>query len=120
VRPHLQRVLDHLTGTPAIVLGRNMDILAWNPLAAALITDFSQIPESQRNYLRLVFTHPTVRRLYPDWGSVVRLTVAFLRMADPIVRPPLIRPEWAGRRRPIHGRSISQTDSYVAKRGGLL
>lgn len=25
--------------------GGRMDILAWNPLAAALLTDFSQIPE---------------------------------------------------------------------------
>lgn len=80
VRPHLQRVLDHLTDTPAIILGRNMDILAWNPLAAALITDFSQIPESQRNYVRLAFTDPSMRRLYADWEGVARMTVAFLRM----------------------------------------
>jgi hypothetical protein len=31
-----------------------MDILAWNPLAASLVTDFSQIPVKKRNYIRLV------------------------------------------------------------------
>jgi len=79
VRPQLQRT-DQLTETPAIVLGRLMDILAWNPLAAALITDFSQIPEAQRNYVRLVFTDPAIRNLYADWETVARMCVALLRM----------------------------------------
>lgn len=80
VRPPLQRLLDSLTDTPALVLGRRMDILAWNPLAAALMMDFSQIPEEQRNAVRLVFTDPTFRELYVDWESAARTTVAFLRM----------------------------------------
>ena len=44
VQPQLQRVLDDLTATPAIVQGRRGDILAWNALAAALVTDFSRDP----------------------------------------------------------------------------
>lgn len=80
VRPPLRRLLDSLTDTPALVLGRRMDILAWNPLAAALMMDFSQIPEEQRNAVRLVFTDPTFRELYVDWESAARTTVAFLRM----------------------------------------
>lgn len=39
VQPSLQRLLDDLRYTPALVLGRRMDILAWNPLAAALSRD---------------------------------------------------------------------------------
>ncbi|MGW7752620.1 helix-turn-helix domain-containing protein [Streptomyces violaceusniger] len=80
VRPPLRRLLDSLTDTPALVLGRRMDILAWNPLAAALMMDFSQIPEEQRNAVRLVFADPTFRELYVDWESAARTTVAFLRM----------------------------------------
>ncbi|MER5527673.1 helix-turn-helix transcriptional regulator [Streptomyces sp. NPDC002677] len=80
VRPQMRRLLDNLVDTPALVLGRRMDILAWNPLAAALMTDFSQIPEKQRNSVRLVFTDPAMRKLYTDWEEVVRTTVAFLRM----------------------------------------
>jgi hypothetical protein len=45
VRPQLQQLLDQLTESPAIVQGRRLDILAWNPLAAALVTDFAAIPE---------------------------------------------------------------------------
>lgn len=70
VQPQLRRLLDDLTTTPAVVLGRRMDVLAWNPMATALITDFSRIPEKQRNLVRLVFLDPAVRALYPDWEGV--------------------------------------------------
>lgn len=80
VRPSMRRLLDNLTDIPALVLGRCMDILAWNPLAAALMTDFSQIPEEHRNSVRLVFTDPAMRDLYADWEDVARTNVAFLRM----------------------------------------
>ena len=80
VQPQLQRLLDDLSATPAVVMGRRMDILAWNSLAAALITDFSRIPEKSRNYVRLVFTDPAMRSLYADRDTVARTCVAQLRM----------------------------------------
>ncbi|MFI8348084.1 helix-turn-helix domain-containing protein [Streptomyces sp. NPDC085596] len=80
VRPQWQLLLDQLTESPAMVLGRYMDILAWNSLAAALITDFSAIPASQRNYVRLAFLDPAVRNLFDDWETTARTCVAFLRM----------------------------------------
>jgi transcriptional regulator with XRE-family HTH domain len=80
VQPQLRRLLDDLTSTPAVVLGRRMDILAWNALGAALVTDFSRIPEKQRNYVRLLFADSAMRRLYPEWEKVARTCVAQLRM----------------------------------------
>jgi transcriptional regulator with XRE-family HTH domain len=80
IHPQLQRLLDDLSVTPAIVMGRRMDILAWNPLAAALITDFAQVPEKKRNYIRLVFTDPAMRALYADWEFIAHTCVAQLRM----------------------------------------
>jgi transcriptional regulator with XRE-family HTH domain len=80
VQPQLRRVLDDLTATPAIVVGRRLDIIAWNPLATALITDFGAVPEKHRNYLRILFTDPAMRTLYADWKSVARTAVAQLRM----------------------------------------
>jgi hypothetical protein len=45
---------------PGLVLDAKYDVLAWNPLAAALITDFSALPPRERNLLRLrFFTSPT-------------------------------------------------------------
>ncbi|PGH51830.1 helix-turn-helix domain-containing protein [Streptomyces sp. Ru87] len=80
VQPLLRRLLDDLTNTPALVLGRCTDILAWNSLAAALFTDFALVPERGRNFVRLVFCDPAVRALYADWDHVARACVAQLRM----------------------------------------
>ncbi|MCD0451554.1 helix-turn-helix transcriptional regulator [Actinocorallia sp. API 0066] len=80
VQPQLRRLLDELTTTPALVLGRRMDILAWNPMAAALLTDFARIPERQRNYLWLLFTDPGMRALHGDWANIAHSAVAMLRM----------------------------------------
>ena len=80
VRTQLQRVLDDLTATPALVQGRRGDILAWNATAAALVTDFSRIPEKYRNYPRIQFTEPAMRTLYADWEAAAQSCVAQLRM----------------------------------------
>ncbi|MET7684297.1 helix-turn-helix transcriptional regulator [Streptomyces sp. NPDC005423] len=80
VQPQLRRVLDDLTFTPAIVQGRRVDILAWNALAAVLVTDFSRLPEKHRNYPRIIFTDPAMRGLHADWRTSARLAVAQLRM----------------------------------------
>lgn len=79
LQPSLRRLLDDLHFTPAIVLGRRMDILGWNQLAAALLTDFDAIPAGKRNYVRLVFTDPAMRSLYADWDTVAHTCVALLR-----------------------------------------
>lgn len=80
VQPQLQRVLDDLTATPAVVQGRRGDVLAWNALAAALVTEFSRLPEKHRNYPRIQFTDPAMRTLYADWESSAKISVAQLRM----------------------------------------
>ena len=79
VHPQLRRILDELTTTPALVLGRRLDILAWNPLAAALLTDFGEVPAGKRNYARLMFTDPAFRALCLDWRTNARTCVAHLR-----------------------------------------
>ncbi|AZZ51801.1 transcriptional regulator [Rathayibacter festucae DSM 15932] len=76
----VQRMLDDLSLTPAFVMGPRTEILAWNVLGAALITDFAAIPEQDRLFIRLLFTDPRMRELYADWFSVVDLAIAQLRM----------------------------------------
>ncbi|MFE2969792.1 helix-turn-helix domain-containing protein [Streptomyces sp. NPDC059340] len=85
-RPAMRRLLDQLTHTPALVLGKRLDILAWNPAAVALYTDFAAVPANRRNYLRLMFTDPAIRGMHQDWAHDARDAVAALRMeaaADP-------------------------------------
>ncbi|MHA7959700.1 helix-turn-helix domain-containing protein [Streptomyces sp. L500] len=86
LRPAMRRLLDQLAQTPALVLGKRLDVLAWNPAAIALYTDFAAIPAHRRNYIRLLFTDPVIRQLHQNWSHDAREAVAALRMeaaADP-------------------------------------
>lgn len=80
VRPGLQRLLDSITDVPAYVVGRRVHVLAWNPLAAALITDFGALPPADRNLAKLVFTDENIMRLYRDWQHKADDVVAYLRL----------------------------------------
>ncbi|MGW1411394.1 helix-turn-helix transcriptional regulator [Streptomyces sp. NPDC002403] len=79
VRPGLRLLLDTLATAPAFVLGRRMDVLAWNTLGDALV-GFSRMPAAERNMPRQVFLRPAARELYPDWAAVAAETVAHLRL----------------------------------------
>lgn len=79
VRADVQRLLDRMDEVPAFVLGRCMDVVAWNELAARLHVDFATLSPRMRNMPRLVFLDDDARRLYPDWDQVARETVAYLR-----------------------------------------
>ena len=79
VRPAMQRLLNQIVDVPAIVLGRRLDILAWNPLAAALYMDFSKVPAEHRNYVRMFFFDARMRSLHADWEYAARACVATLR-----------------------------------------
>jgi hypothetical protein len=48
------------------------DVLAWNPLAAALMVDFGEVPERERSFVRLLFTDPRMQSLYPEWEELAR------------------------------------------------
>ncbi|MER5781505.1 helix-turn-helix domain-containing protein [Streptomyces mobaraensis] len=76
----VQDLLDALSRTPALVLGRRSDILAWNAAATALFCDFATLRPEHRNLVRLVFLEPRVRGLYADWAAVAAEAVARLRM----------------------------------------
>ncbi|MEV0090710.1 helix-turn-helix transcriptional regulator [Streptomyces sp. NPDC050738] len=80
VRPGLRRLLDSAADVPAYVVGRNTDVLAWNQLAAALITDFGALAPRQRNLARLVFLDEGMRSLYADWPAKASDVAAYLRL----------------------------------------
>jgi transcriptional regulator with XRE-family HTH domain len=79
VSPTLTQLLAQLDDFPAIVLGRRMDVLAWNPLAAALLGDPSRLPPEHRNIARIMLLDPASRELYVDWERHARETVGYLR-----------------------------------------
>lgn len=81
VRPMLQRLLDDLVDMPAVVMGRRMDILAWNTAAVALFGDYAELDRAERNIARITFLDETSRELYADWASCARENVAYLHLA---------------------------------------
>ncbi|WP_431953895.1 helix-turn-helix transcriptional regulator [Actinacidiphila sp. bgisy167] len=80
IRPQTQTLLDGLREYPALVLDHRMDVLGWNALGRALLTDFSAVPEARRNLVLMAFLDPAFRELYDDWRTVARECVAYLRM----------------------------------------
>nr|WP_316168575.1 MULTISPECIES: helix-turn-helix transcriptional regulator [unclassified Bradyrhizobium] len=79
ISPRLQRVLDTLEYSPAFVRTATWDVIAWNSAAATVLTDYSTVPEGQRNVLRMMFRDSRVRAAQPNWQSVARYVVASFR-----------------------------------------
>jgi transcriptional regulator with XRE-family HTH domain len=80
VRPAVHQMLDALVDQPAFVLGRRTDVLAYNRLARALVTDWNALPARERNYVRWIFLDPAARELHLDWQSVAADVVGTLRL----------------------------------------
>jgi transcriptional regulator with XRE-family HTH domain len=95
----IQHLLDRLDDTPAFVMDVKYDVLAWNPMAAALLGDFSQLAPPERNIALQMFCGP--RSIGSDAEPGVELfaeqCVADLRAAaarypdDPGIRNLLAR-----------------------------
>jgi len=79
VTPRLQRVLDAMEASPALVRTATWDVVAWNRAAAAVLTDYGALPPAQRNLLRLIFLDPRARAAQPDWDSVARFVIGVFR-----------------------------------------
>ncbi|GAA3607790.1 helix-turn-helix transcriptional regulator [Nonomuraea rosea] len=79
VRPHLKLLLETLRPSPAYIVSRSMDLLAWNPGGLALYAGIDDWPLKQRNIARYLFLHPASRGLFPDWDYQIRGCVARLR-----------------------------------------
>ncbi|MFJ8533818.1 helix-turn-helix transcriptional regulator [Streptomyces sp. NPDC093591] len=82
-RPEVHRMLEVLNGvTPAFVANHRQDVLAANPLARALITDWDALPYRERNFARYVLLDPAARALYLNWEEVAERVVADLRLVS--------------------------------------
>jgi transcriptional regulator with XRE-family HTH domain len=80
VTPRLQRVLDALDPTPALIRTATWDVLAWNRAATAMLIDYGSLPPGQRNILRYIFLDPRARAAQYDWQSVARFALGAFRV----------------------------------------
>ncbi len=79
VTPRVQRVLDSLEFSPAIVRTSTWDVVAWNRAAAAVLGPFGTAQRNQMNILHRMFCNPNVRDAQTDWESVARFVVGAFR-----------------------------------------
>ena len=78
ISPRLQRILDALETSPAMVKTIAWDVVAWNRAASAVF-GYDTLPPEQRNILRRIFLDPHIRALQTDWNSVARFVVGAFR-----------------------------------------
>jgi len=118
VSSRLQRVLDALEPSPALIRTATWDVVAWNRAAPVMLTDYGALPPGQRNILRSIFLDPQSREMQVDWESVARFVLGAVRLetaragAGDEIRPLIeelcrLSPEfeamWAANDIPTHG-----------------
>ncbi|MFE6488534.1 helix-turn-helix transcriptional regulator [Streptomyces sp. NPDC057757] len=83
--PGTTRRLLHTMASPALIVGRFLDVLAWNRLGGALLGEFTRLPQAERNMLAL-FLRPEADRTCPNRAATVAELIGMLRTqvaADP-------------------------------------
>lgn len=84
--PRVLALLESLgETTPAIVLGRRGDVLAWNSSGHALVAehlpfDAPRDPNQRPSIPRMFFLDPLTRDLHRNWHELARIHVAYLRL----------------------------------------
>ncbi len=80
VTPRLQRVLDALDPSPAVIKTAIWDVVAWNRAATVMLMDYGSLPPEQRNILRFIFLDARARAAQYDWDSVARFVLGAFRV----------------------------------------
>jgi transcriptional regulator with XRE-family HTH domain len=75
VRPSVRRLMERFADLPALLVDAKMDVLAWNPMATALLGDLSSMPPARRNIARQSFLSPP-GRVQAGPGALARMQLA--------------------------------------------
>jgi transcriptional regulator with XRE-family HTH domain len=79
--PGVADLVQRLEPNPTIVKGRCWDVLAANPAARELFTDWAALPPGERNLVRWMFTAPRAREVYLEWEAEARAMLGRFRLA---------------------------------------
>lgn len=84
-RPGTLRLIRSMFTTPAVVLGRRSEVLAWNGLGHHLVAGHMDLaapetPSTRPNMTRMLFLDPHTRELYSRWQEEATRAVASLRL----------------------------------------
>jgi hypothetical protein len=75
----VQRILDSMTGSPAIVQNGRLDILYANLLGEALFSELFRDPVRPPNAARFVFLDRRATEFFLEWETIANDVVAMLR-----------------------------------------
>lgn len=76
---HARQLLDLMTDIPALVMGRRMEVLGWNPAADAVF-GMRVMTAADRSVARSFFLDPKGPALYLNWTAVATDIVGQLRL----------------------------------------
>jgi transcriptional regulator with XRE-family HTH domain len=79
--PGVADLVQRLEPHPTLVKGRRWDVLAANPSAQELFTDWSARPGGERNLVRWMFTAGRAREVYCEWEPEARAMLGRFRLA---------------------------------------
>ncbi|MDJ0396708.1 helix-turn-helix transcriptional regulator [Rhodococcus sp. G-MC3] len=78
----LVRAIESITNGPAYILGRRTEVLAWNPLARALLGGATDSETNSTTLARFVFLDPRAKDVFVDWDDAAGSTAAHLRFVS--------------------------------------
>ena len=81
ISPVLQQMLDDLDPTPAYVLGKRWDWLAWNRAADRVFAISGASFPYEHNLVWRFFTDPMAQESFPQWEQIARDLLAEFRTA---------------------------------------
>lgn len=79
VSPMLQRMLDSLAHSPALILDTRWNLVAWNNAAKIVLIDFDTIRAEDRNCVWLMFTNSEYKKRFTEWDKQAQGLVARFR-----------------------------------------
>ncbi|MEU0561380.1 helix-turn-helix transcriptional regulator [Dactylosporangium sp. NPDC006015] len=79
LRPPIQRILDSMTTTPAVVYSGRLDVIGTNALGRALYAPMYDDPVRPVNTARFAFLNPAARTFWHDWDKIANDSANLLR-----------------------------------------
>jgi len=74
-----QNFLDSLIYSPATMIDKYWNIIAWNKAAEKVFIDFSAIDVVQRNIIKLMFTNEEYKSRFAEWEKKAKRMLAVFR-----------------------------------------
>lgn len=81
IDPAVVGLVQRLDPYPTFVKGRRWDVLASNPAARELFTDWEALPAGERNLVHWMFMTDRAREVYQDWECEARAMLGRFRLA---------------------------------------